>query len=61
MEEIVELKNELRALRGEVTTLRRQLERTCQALDETRRRVGLSNLIDDQTLAINARSDERAM
>lgn len=53
-EKIVELENQLR-------TLRRQLERVCQAVDETRRRVGLSNLIDDQTLAINARAHERAM
>ena len=50
MDEITEVENEISLLRGEVHVLRRQLERVCQALDETRRRVGLSNIIDDATL-----------
>ena len=50
MDEITEVENEISLLRGEVNVLRRQLERVCQALDETRRRVGLSNIIDDATL-----------
>jgi hypothetical protein len=56
-----QLENEVRTLRGEVNTLRRQLLQYCHALDEARRRIGLSHIVDDQLEAINARVNDRAM
>jgi hypothetical protein len=48
-------------LEKQINVLRRQLERMAQALDETRRRVGLSHLYDEQLLSINSRANDRAL
>ena len=61
MDEITEVGNEIALLRGEVNGLRRELQRAWQAIDETRRRVNLSPVLNSQTLAINSRASERAL
>jgi hypothetical protein len=43
-----------------IDALEKQLALVVQKLDEARRRVGLSGMIDEQLRAINARADVRA-
>ena len=43
-----------------IAVMQRQIARLTQKLDECRRRVNLSGLIDEQTAAIDARVNERA-
>ena len=52
-EKIVELEKQ-------VAALRRNLNQVTVALDETRRRVNLSPIYDEQVLTINSRAKERA-
>ena len=58
---IVELETRLKAQEAEMQSFRRRLERMTIALDECRRRVNLSSIIDEQVATINSRVNERAM
>ena len=41
----------------EIAALKRKVEMLTQKLDETRRALGFSSIIDEQLIAINARKD----
>lgn len=62
MDDVAELKNEVRALRTELSSLQRALERFGMALNATRKQAGLSHLreYDEQDLLINSRVRDRA-
>jgi hypothetical protein len=60
-EKILQLEGKIHELETHVRIQNRQLERIAIAVDEVRRRTGLSSTIDDQSLLINSRSQERAM
>ena len=47
-------------LEAKVAALSKKVERLTRLLDETRRRVNLSPIYDEQVMAINSRVDERA-
>ena len=48
-------------LEAKVAALTKKVERLTRLLDETRRRVNLSSIIDEQTLAIYSRVHERGV
>jgi predicted RNase H-like nuclease (RuvC/YqgF family) len=55
MDQIVALKAEIAALKASITRLERQDEKLMQWLDQARRAVRLSSILDEQVLHINAR------
>ena len=60
-EKIAELETMLKVQDAQIKTFNRRLERMTIALDECRRRVNLSSIIDEQVATINSRVNERAM